>query len=1042
MSKSKQPLLNLTQSQLSLWTSQKLHHNVPLHNVVHTFEIKGDINERVFEMAFQQLLKSHDVLRTKFIEIDGIPYQSFEDNFSFDLEVVDFTSDFEEALLDRWISERAKKMFDISRRSFDSALLKIEDERYIWFLNLHHLITDGVTTTMFYAHMSSIYGKISNDDPETTYDSTSFREYIRFANDQKNNPENEASHSYWKEKISGLDEPPRLYGVQNKGITTDAHRISVPLGGELSNRLKELAQRDEIKGWTKDSTLFTIFSTLYFIYLYRISGQRKLAVGTTVHNRTNKTFRKTAGFFIEVFPFVNALYEDDTFLSVSKRIKAEANGFLKNVKPGVFDLGMTRNTNVILNYIMTRFSDFNGFPMKSRWVHTGHMNSTNQMELHIVDKDNQGEFELVFDINASILDEDDRINMPNHFVMLLRAFVEDMHQSIHKPNLLSDSEFDSTLLAGNKTVGELLSIIKDFEIQVSKSPENKALQHKDFSLTYQTLNEESNRLAHYLAEQNIKGGSRVIVLLKRSPEYVISLLAILKTGATFVPVPINYPEERIQYIIDDCHASLLISSSAILNSMNFPGTRTTAIDNLRPVLRGFSTSNLPLDSSLDTIAFLIYTSGSTGKPKGVKITNRALANYIHWTNEAYIQVPFPAIPLFTSVGFDITANSVFLPLICGGSIHVYEETDLQNDLSILDVIKDNKVDFVKLTPAHLSFLKGQEYIDTKIKVIVVTGDEFKTELGQSIYQAFKGKPRIYNEYGPAEATIGCIYHEFTPNINSIGVPIGVPIHNMEVYILDDNKNPVPKGVIGEIYLTGTGLADGYWERPTLTEEKFVLNPFKPDTKMYRTQDLGRLNADDVLEFFGRTDFQVKINGHRIELGEIEQQITSFESIDGSVVMLDERNGLKNLSAYFTAKVPIKLPELRLHLSKRLPRYMIPLYYLQIEEFPLSSNGKVDRKSLRTLNTCLVDSKMKYTAPRSEIEEVLAKIWQEVLGVPKVGVHDNFIALGGHSLMAIRITTRINKEIETNFSLNKIFELPSIAEYAKFIEETLSSLLEE
>jgi len=475
--------------------------------------------------------------------------------------------------------------------------------------------------------------------------------------------------------------------------------------------------------------------------------------------------------------------------------------------------------------------------------------------------------------------------------------------------------------------------------------------------------------------------------------------------------------------------------------MNVP-VSTLHIDVFQADSGHYPKTNLVQSISADSTAFLIYTSGSTGNPKGVMITNKALTNYIKWTEHAYIRVPKPSIPLFTTIGFDITANSVFLPLICGGKIHVYQEQDDLLDLAIMDVIAEDQVDFIKLTPAHLSFLKDKDLANSRLQVMVVTGDEFKTELGQHIYKAYAGKVSIYDEYGPSEATIGCIYHQFTPDITAPSVPIGLPIQNMEVYILDEAQNPVPQGVVGELYLGGIGLAGGYWNRPELTDQKFVPNPFETKEKMYRTGDLVRINGKGIIEFLGRIDFQVKINGHRIELGEIEAQIVNYESIDGCVVVvIENEQGMKQLTAYFTSTSLVLLSQLQAALVLKLPRYMVPTHYRKVDSFPLSPNGKVDRKVLKTLEAFIVETHVEYVAPSTEFEEIITDIWQTVFNIPKIGVNDKFIDLGGESLKAIQVTTRIAEVFELEIKLNSIFEFSTIAKLAEYIETTIIKLLE-
>ena len=1033
--------LNLTQSQLSMWASQKLHHNVPLHRVVHTFEISGAIDEKVFESAFQKLLNEVDILRTVFSELDGIPFQSFQDNVTFKLEKVDFTPEKNKSVVDTWVLERAKKTLDISKRVFDTVLLKIEEEKYTWFLNLHHLITDGFTTSMLYARMNSIYIGILNDDLEVSNKLSSFEEYLHFESEQQKSTSNDINRSFWKEKITGLDELPKLYGAVNKTKNTITERISVPLGKLISQQLRDLAKHSDIRGWTTDSTLFNIFSSIYFIYLNRISGQKKLAISAPTHNRTEKNFRRTAGLFMEVFPMVDELCEDDTFLSVSKRIKVVSNLFLKNAKPGILTPEMRRCSNVLLNYVMTSFTKFNGFSTKSHWIHTGHMSSTYQMQLHIVDFDQTGEIELVFDINTSILDTEKRKNLPSHFLKLMNDFLKDMNKSINESGLMSDAEIENNYMIESKSAYENLSISAQFENQVARTPKNIMVIHENNSLTYEVLNKRANQLANYLVEQNVGSGSRVAILLKRCPEYLISVLGVLKTGAAFMPIPSTYPQGRIQYLLKDGDVSLLIGSTDLFETLNLTEVDVFKIDIHILSLESYATLNLSIGISSDAPAYLIYTSGSTGDPKGVQISHKALGNHLSWASEFYHVTSDSFFPFFTSIGFDATLNAIFLPMLKGGKIIVYTEPNSELDDSLFRIINDNKCTFLKCTPSHLTVLQGLDLRGSRLRTLIVGGEELKSHLAKSMLVAFGKRITIFNQYGPTEAAIACIATEFDvdEHINTF-VPIGHPIPNVEIYLLDGHRNLVPIGVIGEIYIGGIGIAKSYWKRPKLTGEKFIPHPFKPGYKIYRTGDIARLNEYGDFEFLGRTDFQVKLNGHRIELGEIEGQLVQFETIDSGIVMLVDRNGAKSLTAYFTAQSPIILPQLRSYLLRKLPQNMIPSRFKQLERFPLSPSGKVDRNLLKTLQSNSIDSIEEYVAPHTEIEELVTNIWQEVLEVSKIGVKDNFVALGGHSLAAIRVTSKINQAVEFNFPLNKIFELPTITEYSVYIEDTLTKLL--
>jgi len=1040
--KSETNYLELTKSQLSLWTSQKLHHEVPLHNVAHTFEISGAIDHIVFERAFQELLNTTDVLRTVFTEKNGTPFQSFRKSWRFDLEFIDLSSNESATSIEEWVGERTQKVFDIEKDVFDSALIKINEKKFLWFLNLHHLITDGVTTAALFAKMSTNYSAILKNTPKFEEPSHDFEDYINFEKSSRDNPKNEVNRLFWQSKLNELVDPPKLYGSDNKtDNTTKAERFILPLGKDISEKLRIAAEHNDLKGWTKSSTIFNLLSTIFLVLLSRVSNQKKITIGTTVHNRANKNFQKTPGFFIEVYPLLNEVKDDDTFLTLYQGVKKELNAFLKNIKPGLFNPNMGRRYNVLLNFILTRFSDFNGFPTKSEWIFPGHISSSNLIEFHIVDFENSGEYELVFDINTAILNSEKRKNIPQQYERLLRAFLDDIHLEINAPSLVLNQVADSALSIGPKSVFHFRSVIEQFEHQATNHPDKDAICFGQECYSFESLNNQVNQLAHYLVRKNIGPNNRVGILLKRSPEYVISVMAILKTGATFIPIPANYPEERILYMLQDSGASLLVGNSETLAIVN-TDIETISLDSVKEQVEKNSKSNLNCTIAKRSTAFIIYTSGSTGKPKGVVVSHESLAHYIDWTEKTYVKFDNLAMPLFTSVGFDITLNAVFLPLVCGGTIHIYQEQEGHTDLAILDVIKDNKINYLKLTPSHLNLLKDDNHQDSKIKVMAVIGEEFKADLALKIKEVFHNNLKLYNEYGPAEATIGCIYKEFTGKVDNFSAPIGVAIRNMEAYLLDEYKNAVPHGVVGELYLEGIGLADGYWGKPELTSQKFLPNPFKKDSKIYQTRDLARMDENGVLEYLGRTDFQVKIKGHRIELGEIESLISDFEPVKESVVIVSDKKESKVLTAFFTCKKEFELEDLQAQLAKKLPSYMVPTHYQYLDSFPLSPNGKIDRLALQKIETTAIEAQSNYEAPQTEIEELLTGIWKEVLKETKIGITDNFIAVGGHSLAAIRITSRINSEIELDFKLNKIFELPTIKEYAKHIEETIIEIMGE
>ncbi|NAS30798.1 amino acid adenylation domain-containing protein [Flavobacteriaceae bacterium R38] len=1038
--------ISLTQSQSLLWIGQKLAPSSPLYNMVMRYDIYGEIEVDFFKKAFEIVAQNSEALQFTFYEEKGQPYQKIKGEMPGEMMFVDHSQHQNPIeTYNKWETERKKQLFDLSKCLYDSVLIKINAEHYIWYFNQHHLITDAWSKAVLFSKVSELYSKLLNKDQEVAVSIGPYRNFTAFEAKSQSESAYVKEKEFWKEKAQEHVTTLALYQNKTpKKQSTAATRHVVNLGKERSHQLKALANEKGIRLWTLDLSLYNVFLTALFAYLYRVSGQESFSVGTPSHNRMKRDFKDTIGYLVEIFPIAETVRKNDTFLSLLKRIQIGTNDFLKHVQPGLSNTRLNRNFNVLFNYINTVHENFNGIHTTSSWVHPGHQDPAHYFRLHVQDFHNTGEFSLYFDLNNEVFNEDLQKVIPEHFINVLDAFIKNKNQEILAQPVLSNQEYHQMITVFNDTDTQITDnscLISQIEKQAEKTPDAISVRHKERFLTYKELNDKANRLARCLLSQSIGEGSHVAIYLKRSPEYVISVLAVLKTGATYIPVPTNYPQERISYILNDAQAKTVITHNEYSSSKIYENTNIIDIDTFD--YDAYESSNLAVIPNIKSTAFLIYTSGSTGHPKGVQIVNESLTNYIHWTKDAYIDYTNqPNIPLFTTTGFDITANSVFLPLLCGGTIHVYQEKGDQIDIAITDVIEDNKVDFIKLTPAHGNFIKGKSLKDSLVKVVVVTGDTFKTELGNHIYEAFEGNPvSIFNEYGPSEATIGCTYHKFTPGSDSPDVPIGSPIYNMKAYVLDDFKNPVPHGVTGELYLSGKGLASGYLGKETLTREKFIENPFEKHTLIYRTQDLVRWNEEGVLEYLGRTDFQVKINGYRIELGEIESIILKYPGINNCVVTANvNENGEKSLGAYFSAKEDVLLSDLQLYLAKKLPRYMVPSGYKQLEKLPLSANGKVDRKLVSKFDLLSVNNEVKYIAPENEIEELIAGIWEEIFPLKKISTIANFIEIGGDSLAALRINTQIQEQLEISLPLNKIFEFPTITTYADYIEKTIIEFL--
>jgi len=878
---------NLTQSQLLIWTGQVLFPEVPLYNMALAFSLAGSIDVDHFQTAFQALAERSEVLRTVVKGVGGIPQQSVLDNVSATVEFLDWTGQPEKVEgLKSWCSDRSERNFDLAQPMYDSVLIKLATDRFVWYFNQHHLITDGWSVTLLYNQMAAMYaasvaGNLSEVPPLPTFsDYRDFEHQSSLANcDSKDG-------LYWQQKISQLPVPPRLYGYENDGLGTRSQRFSVNLGEERSEKLRALTAEPDIRAWTQHLSLFNIFATTLLAYLARVTSQQKLAIGTPAHNRITPDFKNTPGLFIELFPLVTDIDQEERFNSLFQKVQLEAFDFLRHAKPGAATAELSRGFNVVLNYINAAFSDFAGIPMHSDWVHPNNADASHTLRLQVHDFDATGSIQLHFDVNTDVLPETLHAQIPQHFLKLLDAFIEDRTGQIGAVPLETGQAIGEFLMDGIPNE-EQKNVVGLFEERLNTAPQNGSLEFQETRLTFVEINAQANQLAHHLAQHGVEKGKQVAIHLHRSPELVVSVLAVLKTGATYIPIEANQAGSRAKSMMEDAEAAVLITSSALAQGIESSvGPEIIILDQHQDQIAQQPTSNLNAVIGADDLAYIMYTSGSTGKPKGVMIPHKALAHYISWAQQAYSINKQSVIPLFTAIGFDLTVTSLFLPLVAGATMVVYEEPQSGPDLSIFEVVKENKVSFIKLTPAHLALLQGKELPDSHITTMVVGGEELRYDVASVAQEYFGQDLRIFNEYGPTEATVGCIVHQFdAKQASKATVPIGQSIAGTHAYVLDDLLHQQPAGVAGELYVGGIGLAQGYWQQDGLTADQFIPNPFVAGERLYRTGDLVRMNQQGDLEYLGRKDEQVKIGGRRIELGEIENALGRFAGIDNCVIEL-------------------------------------------------------------------------------------------------------------------------------------------------------------
>lgn len=873
----------LTSSQLAIWAGQRLTPESPLYNMVFTLDIQGRVDVPAFRTALQQLIDTNDAMRMRIEERDGVPHRVIAPTLRFRLEEVDLSSEADpDEALRVWVEPRTRVPFALDAKLFDTALLKLSPDRFVWYLNQHHLMTDGWSVMLAYRRFIDFYRR-AREGRTTEEVFPQFASYAEFELRAKERANFAKAARYWAAKLDAPFEATEFYGKPLLERSPMSVRVTCDVGAERSRKLRALAESDGFKTLTPDLSRFKIFLTGLFAYLHKINGRRDLAVLTPTHNRTKAEFKETIGPFIEIFPLHVAIDEDETFVSLFDKVRREVQESFAQARPGAGVTAASQRYDVLLNYVHSSFTDFDGLPMSPTWVHSGHCDPAHSMRVQVHDFVAAGEFGLDLDLNRGVFGEFGRSAAARHLVAVIDAFLDDPTQRIRTVDLTTTDERRDFYAPSRSVEAPSRTVVEEFEARVTETPDAVAVHCEGTELTYLELNQRANRLARYLGRMEIERDARVGVLLPRSPELVVALLGVLKAGGAYVPIDLAAPAARAKEIIDASGARVVLTTDGHFDDAP-NGVRVVVLDREAEAIASESEENLGSVAPGDALAYVIFTSGSTGRPKGVMVEHRALMNYIGWAREYYLDGKPLDFALFSSIAFDLTVTSVFVPLTSGGRAVVYQDDDATADLAVLRVFDEDRVDVVKLTPAHLGLIRQQGFRPTRIKKLIVGGEDLKSELARAIVDLFGSDVEIHNEYGPTEATVGVVVHRFDPENESRGsVRIGRPIANTSVYLVDDHLNAVATGIAGEIAVAGDSLARGYLDSPELTAASFVDNPFGPGARMYLTGDIGRRLPSGEIAFVGRHDDQVKIRGARIELAEVEAAIERHQDIVTCVV---------------------------------------------------------------------------------------------------------------------------------------------------------------
>ena len=882
----------MTPMQFALWTGQKLHPGVPLYNMTHTFRISGPLDPEMFRRAFKTVVAGTDVLRTVVCEEEGTqPLLDVLDNAPIQHSYSDvLESSDPEADVAAIVDAQMVTKFAADSPLYDSHLVRIASAEYVWCLTLHHLIVDFLSVTLLFERMSAL---VAGDDSGTAW--SEFSAYADWLAEQQASPRSKRAARYWDRNLSTTSEaaPLEVFGNTLSGGNPRSERITLRLGSERSRQVEAACGNAPFRTLSRDLSVLNYFATVLWSFLYRTSNRNRLTVGTPLHNRTNPDFRQTVGLLINILPIAETVEADDTFASLARRLGLTT---LDATKYAVFappQGDMHRGFDAVLNFLTGDIGTFAGMPCDFSWKHTGYADPHHAVRLQVQDFAATGEFTLYLDFNEDLLSGLERHRIADSFLAVVDACLDNPDARIATTDLLAENEYAQLVTELNATTIEQTTARSLTELIAPHWEDSRgetAIRFRGRAISYGDLDERTEEIAAHLREAGVGHGDIVAIWLQRSPDLVASILAVLRLGAAYVPIDVAQPIRRVERVLQDACPVAVISEERDVPVTDSPVIRPSALEGRVAATVGHVT----VDES--DAAYIIYTSGSTGEPKGVVVEHRGIVNYVAWAAEQYVHsagMDRPAMPFYTSPAVDLTLTSIFLPLVTGGSIVIYEAEDVRNDLSIVDVFKEDEVDILKLTPAHLTLLQKLEHKAAQIRTLILGGENLTTAAAESALSLFSAGVAIYNEYGPTETVVGCMIHRYDPTLDAApSVPIGQPIANMRVYALDRHGRPVPPGVVGELTIAGAGVARGYHGRPDLTRTSFIALPSLGEVRAYRTGDRVRFGADGQLTYLGRRDEQLKIRGNRVELGDIVSCLQRHPQVVAAGVAVEEQQELQ------------------------------------------------------------------------------------------------------------------------------------------------------
>lgn len=1043
----------LTKQQEGLWVEWRLHPDNTSYNTCVKLRLNGELDKPRFERALRDVVDFFSSLRVYFSEKGGLPFQNIKQDGAFTLEYEDVSvegqaeeSTQQQSRAKEFLEEKLRTPVDLKTFPIIRAgLIKTAPDIHYFIGLVPHMISDGASAVLFLESTSIAYNKgyeglieAYGDKPKDWSDY--FSEDI-----SKTDPKKwEEAAAYWKNRMSGAQHLVDFtHGQQDHSNNTKTgKRVYFDLSQSLSQSLKDYSRSQRT---TLFSTLVAAFSTL----INRYYAQEDVLIGYPVNIRP-PGYKHLFGFFVNIIPIridlsgdptyeelvgrVSAARKDDkkfqTFpaLDIVREIRKDISGF----DGRVFNLSMAQTVSRLVNL---RLEGIKSAPLEADY---NDVNDDLSLSYELLE---DGRIGLWIEYRDSLFEAEFIEQMINHMGSLIKQVAAEPQKKISQYTLLDEKEYDQYLKewampdsnAGKPEAETIHSLIENC---VRKNPKNTALVYNDQKITYAQMDARANQLARHLQDEGATAGDKIALCLRRGPEMIIALLAVMKAGCAYVPIPPCYPRSRLEFILNDAKCRIVITQNDLLEDFDgIEDVSCISVDERAEIIGALDTAPLDIPVDENNSAYVIYTSGSTGNPKGVLLNHGNVTPRLLWLQHEMQLNDTDVILQNTDYSFDVSVAEIFWPLTTGASLILARADKYKDPTYIIDLIQNHKVTTTCFVPSLLgsllAVLKDQDI--SSLKRVLAAGEALPPNMVKSFYDKCAGD--LYNVYGPTEGAIYAAFKKCPKDINTQSIPIGRPIGDTSLYILDQSNRPQPIGVAGELHIGGKGVAQGYLNLPEMTADRFVPDPFTNDdnARLYKTGDLARFLPNGDIDYLGRIDAQVKIRGFRIELAEIDSVLLSYNGISDAASIDYGKNNKRIVSYYVEgAAHAIDMQDLKLHISEKLPEYMVPAFYIPIKEIPRLASGKINRRALPSPES-LVKKRAEYVAPQNETEQKLAGIWANILKVPadKIGIYDSFFDIGGDSLMAIQFVCEAEEhgimfETDTLFTNTTIESLAKIA----------------